>query len=153
MFVVQVIVQQLLLRVLATVTLVLVLVPHIIVQQLKRHVLVTVTPVLVQVQHIAVQQVLAYVLAIVMSVLVLVPHIAVQQVMLSVLTQLPLVTVQAVVQCLIVSHVLLVKIVQVIVVTMSRPVLPAMDAQPHTIGVMEMAPALPHKQRSVQLRP
>ena len=78
----------------------------VFVQQVLIYVLVTVINVLVQVQAIAVQQMPVYVLETVMSVQVLAQHITVQQVMLFVQIQLPHVTVQAVVQCLIVSHVL-----------------------------------------------
>jgi len=106
MFVLQVIAQQVLLYVLATVTPVLVLVPHIAVQQAPAYVLEIVIPVLVQVQTIAVLLLLLYALVTVIFVLVLVQHIAVQQVMLYAQIHLPRVAVQEAAQCLIVRHVL-----------------------------------------------
>jgi len=144
MFVVQVIVQQVSAYVLATVISVLVQAQAIAVQQMLLYVLATVISVLVQVQYITVQQMLLYVLEIVISVLVLVQyitaqqvlayvqatvifvlvqkrHIIVQQVMLSVLTLLHRVPVQAVAQCLIVRHVLLVRYARAIVVVSAKP--------------------------------
>ena len=77
------------------------------VHQMPVYVLATVLPVLVQVQTIAVRPTTHYVLVIVMSALAQAQHIIVQQIILFVLVTLAHVTVQAVAQCLIVTHVLI----------------------------------------------
>jgi len=75
--------------------------------------------------QVTVQQMPAYVLATVMSVLAQAQHIAVQQVMLFVQILLAHVTVQAVAQCLIVSHALMIHmvcaVIQRVVVILAAP--------------------------------
>ena len=80
---------------------------QVIAQQVLAYVLATVINVLALVQYLIVQPMLLYVLATVINVLVLVQHTAVQRVMLSVLMIIAHVVVRVVAQRLIVSHVLL----------------------------------------------
>jgi len=123
---------------------VLVQVQNITVKQILLSVPATVINVLVQIQNITVHQMLSFVLAIVMPVLRFQQqNITVQQAMLFVLTTLPLVTVQAVTQYLIVSHVLprppvtptyALIMLAIIVVILLKEVL-ELIAPPHTTGV------------------